>query len=90
MPVKPIKRIKPLAAEHGGACPTCGHCKCCEKAAQPITPPICTRPHYPLLTRPFLDWTWRPYDNPIWYGGTSSGTTATLTTDNTTSTGSLQ
>lgn len=40
--------------EHGGACPTCGHCKCCEKkAAAAITfPPICTRPHY--------DWTYRP------------------------------
>ena len=52
--------------EHAGACPTCGHCKCCEKKAAapayvPLQYPICTRPHYPT--------TWPQ----IWYGGTSTG-----------------
>lgn len=49
------------ATEHGGACPTCGHCKCCEKAATPAPAPIqiqpfCTRRHYPET----WDWTYRP------------------------------
>jgi len=59
--------------EHGGACPTCGHCKCCEKKAAPMIqyPPICTRPHY--------DWTYRPG---IWYGLTAGVATETTTTSN--------
>ena len=68
-----FKDIQPK--EHGGACPTCGHCKCCEQKAAPIinVPPICTRRHYP-------DWTYRPYESPVWYGtSTSTAPAVTIT-----------
>lgn len=76
------KKQTPAQKEHGGACPTCGHCKCCDKAAKPaITFPICTRPHYPL-TPWYPDWTYRP--NPVWYGATTTEPTLTVS-DNTSS-----
>ncbi len=73
---KKTEQFAPIAPkEHGGACPTCGHCKCCEKKTAPaITfPPICTRRHYPDW-----DWTYRPI--PVWYGTTTVDSTATFLT----------
>lgn len=67
--VKTASETVKLIVEHGGACPTCGHCKCCEKKAAPYVPyipyqPICTRQHYPHYT-------------PIWYGATGLQTSST-------------
>lgn len=63
MPVKKQKAEKPAH----GACPTCGHCRCC--GSKPTFVPY----FYP-------DWTYRP--QPRWYGisGSSSGGSITATT----------
>lgn len=65
--------VKTPAVEHG-QCPTCGHCKCCEKkAAAPIyfpiyLPPICTRRHYPDYS-----------PTPFWYDTTTANPQITTT-----------